>query len=161
MSTRHLLVPSLLAFALGFAACKSGPNPTQPAEPFAPMPIGEMAPPPNLATGNTYVETDWLLDQVFPTATGANRLKVRLVYCVDLSRALLAEQCVQANWDAACAVAQRAMANHQNVDHQSETARNRFEVDLRQQFTEALFPCTNGEPLANVSGIVWRVHDAN
>ena len=53
------------------------------------------------------------------------------------------------------------MANHQNVDNQSEAARNRFEIDLRQQFTDALFPCTNGEQLANVSGIVWRVHDAN
>ena len=122
MSTRHLLVPSLLAFAIGFAACKSGPNPNQPTEPFAPMPIGEMAPPANMATGNTYVETDWLLDQMFPTATGAHRLKVRLVYCVDMSRALLAEQCVQANWDAACAVAQRAMAKRRATASKSTCA---------------------------------------
>lgn len=163
MRTTPSRLVSPLVMLLGLAACKTGaaPNPQ-----FAPMPAGETART-NTKTfaqpAVTYVQTDCLIDQMRTTTTGQNRLRVRLAYCVDVTKELLAEQCVRTNWQNACALAEQQLntVNFQSEQFQSEHGRAHWERDLKQQFTEILFPCNSGEPLATVTSIIVRSGTTN
>ncbi len=158
MRTTSSRLVSPLVMILGLAACKTG---TTPNPQFAPMPAGETARTNVEAFSQpavTYVQTDCLIDQIQTTAAGQNHLRVRLAYCVDVTNELLAEQCVRANWQSACAHAEKQLAtvNFQSEQFQSEHGRQHWERDLKQQFTEILFPCNSGAPLATVSSIIVR-----
>ncbi|MBM4060869.1 MAG: hypothetical protein FJ265_07205 [Planctomycetes bacterium] len=148
-------VPTL-GLLLALAACQTNAN-TAPQR-TAPAPLGETATVSFEQRAMTYVETDWLLDQPILAGTTPTNFRVRLVYGVDVAHALLAEQCVRANWDAARTLAAKVFDNLKPDAEQfrCERCRKNWEQDLRAQFTEVLFPCHGGAPLATVTSIVWR-----
>lgn len=157
-SLRRTLSP--LVLCLGLAGCQTTDNDaTNTNLPAAPA--GETATVSFAQTQSqtTFVETDWLIDQANVNGAATSHFKVRLVYSVDATQATLAAECVRSNWQTACELAQRTIANANPTDPSLQTAGGQklWEANLRQQFTETLFPCNNGAPLANVTGIVWRV----
>lgn len=150
-SLRCLLLP----FVAMTAACST--TDTEPTGTMvAPAPFGETRLQP--ASEPISVESDWLIDR--PLSTPNNRFRVKLVYRVSGNQSALAEQCVKNHWAEACAIAQRALetTNFQK-EFATEQSRADWQNQLQQQFTNTLFPCVAGQPMATVTGIVVRLVD--
>jgi hypothetical protein len=171
MSTTNWLTVLPLALFLGIAACKTPPAPAEAQLMPMPMPMGEIkAPTPDTRatvsfepTAMSYVQTDWLVDQIVAGANTPSRVRIALVYSVEFGNELLAEECVRTNWVEACEIAQALATDPTSVGGRPQTPEQfqLWENQLRQRFTDTLFPCHNGRPLANVSAIVHRVLPAN
>lgn len=171
MSTTNWITVLPLAMFLGLPACKTQPVPDAPTPMPMAMPMGETKAPTLETrttvsfepTATTFVQTDWLVDQVVAGPNAQNRVRIALVYSVEFGNELLAEECVRANWVAACEIAHALAADPSSVGGRPETPQQfqLWESQLRQRFTDTLFPCHNGRPLATVSAIVHRVLPAN
>ena len=171
MSTTNWITVLPLAMFLGLAACKAPPVANEAQLVPMPMPLGETKATTAATratvsfepTATTFVQTDWLVDQVVAGPNTQNRVRIALVYSVDYGNELLAEECVRANWVAACEIARALAADPTSVGGRPQTPQQfqLWESQLRQRFTDTLFPCQDGRPLANVSAIVHRVLPAN
>lgn len=151
-----------IGFSFVFGACQGTTNPAP--EPMPPAPMGETAAVVYVQPARTNVETDWVYQSPITMVNGQpSRFRVKLVYAVDVGTQLLAEQCVQANWQAACELAMQQVDPQrlQQANLQEPQARQRWENDLKQQFTDVLFPCDDNLPLANVTALVWRISNAD
>jgi hypothetical protein len=141
---RHLLSVSLVS---AFAACSSGADR---APEFAPAPAGETA---AAAEAGLDVAVQDAISQTWADASGQVRSATfRFTYRTRSTHAVLAAECVRTRWQDAVDGTLRVL---QRSDLATEQGRKNCDRDLQAQLTEALFPCSAGEPLATVSEIVW------
>ncbi|MDO8348708.1 MAG: hypothetical protein Q7T30_00610 [Planctomycetota bacterium] len=142
---RQLSLSLLFAFA---AACHTG---AEPDGSFAPAPMGETAAVHEESIDCTPTEP---ISYGWVDVSGrANQATFRFTYRTRVACEALAAECVRNRWQTANDCAQRVLAQG-NLS--SEAWIECCERDLQVQLTEAIFPCTGGEPLATVTTIHWH-----
>lgn len=146
------VLPSLLSLVV-VAACATNPT-NDPTPMFAPMPMGEIALPRPLpqaleTTHPVDIEHTWT-----DTHGRVRTVAFRCKYTTDDAHELLAAACVQTNLATAW---ENTFTTCRNADLDTVDGITACERRLQEQLTETLFPCADGDQLAQVSGIEWTL----
>jgi len=142
-----------LSFLFIAAGCSSGPATNEPELPVLPMPMMESAPgqPNSTSTAAEPMSNEPVLTTSPPIAhewtDQFNRrwtASFRVVYSTDESHEMLAEACLNLNWQQAIETG-RTMLEQVDLTDTEQVAR--WREQLCQDLDTTLFPCTNGLPL--------------
>ena len=147
MRTPLLLLSSLF---VAFAGCARAPT-SDSTGPWAPMPLGEVAPAKTIIEARSAFE----VEHSWTDTTGRHwNIAFRCKYTADNQHELLADACLH---EQALAVHEQSLPICKAADLDTIDGIAACEERLEQALTELVFPCIDGAAVARVSGIEWTL----